>query len=44
MKLLFPTILIILDLGAAAVYGYYGDWRQTLYWFSAAVLSACVVY
>jgi len=44
MKLLFPTILIILDLFASGVYLYYGDYRMAIYWFSASVLTASVTY
>ena len=42
--LIFPTILIVLDVFAAVVYGFYGDIRHTIYWISAAVLTACVTY
>jgi len=41
---LFPTILIILDILAAGVYCFEGDWRHAIYWFAAAVLSVTVVY
>lgn len=42
--ILFPTILIILDLLASIVYLSHGDLRHFLYWFAAAVLTACVTY
>jgi hypothetical protein len=38
----FPTLLIILDICAAA--GYLGDWRKVTYWLAAAVLTAVVTY
>jgi hypothetical protein len=38
----FPTLLIILDLGAAFIYVLDGDWRRTIYWFAAAVLTPTV--
>ena len=41
---IFPTILIVLDLGAAVVYGLDGDLRKCVYWISAGVLSICVTY
>lgn len=41
---LFPVILIVLDLCAAGVYGYYGNMRMVVYWVSAAVLTASVTY
>lgn len=42
----FPTMLIVLDLFAAAGYAWHdlGDWRKIIYWISAAVLTACVTY
>jgi energy-converting hydrogenase Eha subunit A len=40
----FPTPLIALDLGAAAVYFYGLNYRMAIYWVSAAVLTACVTY
>lgn len=43
---LFPTILIGLDILAAAGYAWQdvSDWRKIIYWISAAVLTACVTY
>lgn len=41
---LFPTILIILDLCAGAVYWYYGNVRMVVYWVAAAVLTASVTF
>lgn len=40
----FPAILIVLDLGAAAVYAWDGDWRRAIYWLAAATLTACVTW
>lgn len=42
--LIFPTILIILDLFAAMVYAHDFNIRLTIYWFAAAILTACVTY
>lgn len=39
-----PVLLIVLDLAAAAVYGWSGDWRHCIYWASAAVLTASVTF
>ncbi len=44
ITLLFPAVLIVLDLAAAVVYGWYGDWRHGIYWTAAAVLTLCVVW
>ena len=41
---LFPTALIVLDICAAVVWWYHGDYRRTIYWLSAAVLTASVTY
>jgi len=41
---IFPTILIVLDLCAALVYLYQGDYRRAIYWTAAAVLTTTVTY
>lgn len=41
---LFPTILMILDVLAAIVWATNGDLRKTIYWLSAAILTAAVTY
>ena len=43
-ELIFPLILILLDLCAAAVYGFSGDWRKVIYWLAAAVFNAAVTF
>lgn len=40
----FPTVLIVLDLAAAVAYAFAGDYRRTVYWTAAAVLTASVTY
>jgi hypothetical protein len=40
----FPSILIALDVGAAAVYAAHGDVRRFIYWISAATLTATVTF
>jgi hypothetical protein len=40
----FPTILIVLSIGAGIVYLTKGDVRHAGYWFSAAALNAFVTY
>lgn len=42
--LVLPTILIIIDIAAAAVYLGHGDWRKTIYWFAAAALTTTVTF
>ena len=43
-KLIFPTILVVLDIGASIVYFAQGDIRHGVYWLSASVLTASVTY
>lgn len=43
-KQIFPATLIALDLGASLVYATGLDWRRSIYWFAAAVLTACVTF
>jgi hypothetical protein len=42
----FPTLLIILDICAAAGYGLQGwhEWRKIFYWLFAAGLTYCVTW
>lgn len=44
LALFFPSVLIVLDVAAAAVYMLDGDFRRTIYWLSAAVLTATVTF
>lgn len=41
---IFPTVLIALDVGAAIVYAVGGDLKRAVYWFAAATLTATVTY
>ncbi len=41
---IFPIILILLDIGAAVMYGAVRDWRMVIYWIAAAVLNAAVTF
>lgn len=41
---IFPLLLIILDLGAAVVYGLKHEAKMTVYWIAAAVLNAAVTF
>ena len=44
MTKLFPTILIILDVFASGAYASSGDWRKSVYWLAAAILTITVTY
>ena len=44
MQKVFPTLLIALDLCAAAAYMPGGDWRKVVYWLAAAVLTTVVTW
>jgi hypothetical protein len=41
---IFPLLLIIFDIGAAVVYLYQKDYKKTVYWIAAAVLSITVTF
>ena len=43
-KYIFPCTLIVLDLGAALVYGLHTDFKMMTYWIAAAVLNICVTF
>jgi hypothetical protein len=40
----FPSLLIVLDIGAAVMSASVGDWRRCVYWLAAAVLTATVTF
>ena len=40
----FPTVLIVLDVLAAIPFAAAGDWRGTLYWLAAALLTFTVTW
>lgn len=44
MAQVFPAILIVLDLGAAVVYAVEPNWRMTVYWLCAAILTTVVTF
>lgn len=41
---IFPALIIVIDVLAALVYLYHGDYRRAIYWTAAAVLTAAVTY
>ena len=41
---IFPAILMVLDLGAAAVYFYNGDKAKALYWVAASVITLSTLF
>lgn len=44
MRLIFPTILIALNVCASIVYAFDGDWRKAIFWSAAGVLNFVVTY
>lgn len=44
IKFIFPSILMLLDIGAGIVYLTQGDWKRCIYWIAAATLTACVTF
>jgi hypothetical protein len=43
-KIILPSILILIDIGAAIPYFISGDIKHGIYWLAAATLTACVTY
>ena len=43
-KYIFPSILIVLNFGAAVVCAGARDFKMALYWLAAAVLNICVTF
>jgi hypothetical protein len=41
---LLPTVLIIIDIAAAAGYVPAGEWRKIVYWIAAALLTYVVTF
>lgn len=42
--LIFPSIVILMSVGACGFYALDGDWRRTIYWAAASVLTATVTF
>ena len=40
----FPSILIALDVLAALIFLFQKDFRRSVYWFSAAILTVTVTF
>lgn len=41
---IFPILLMVLDIGAAIMCFFSGDWKKGIYWIAAAILSATVTF
>ena len=41
---ILPIVMILLDLGAAAVFAWHKEYKKAVYWVSAAVLNATVTF
>lgn len=41
---IFPLLLILLDVGAAAIYAAQKDYKKAVYWLAAAVLNVTVTF
>ena len=42
--MIFPLILIVLDVGAALMFAYHRDMRMAIYWLAAAVLTSSITF
>jgi len=40
----FPTVLIVISAASSIPYAWNGNWRMTLYWLCAAILTTVVTY
>ena len=43
-EIIFPLILIILDVLSAIPYAVSGDYKKSIYWIAAAILNICVTF
>jgi len=43
MKIL-PSLLILIDFAAGICYAFDGNWRKTIYWLAAGVLTITVTF
>ena len=41
---ILPTLLMVIDVLAAVVYVFDGDWRRVVYWLAAATLTGVVTW
>lgn len=41
---IFPTVLIVMNIGAAIICAVNRDYQKSIYWIAAAVLNACVTF
>jgi len=41
---ILPTILMLIDIGAAVMYMPTGDWRKVCYWLAASILTGVVTW
>jgi hypothetical protein len=44
MTKVFPAVLLVCNIGAAASYAMAGDWKRALYWFASSACVAAVTY
>lgn len=41
---ILPLVLILIDVGAGAVYAFNADPKRAVYWIAAATLTYCVTF
>lgn len=44
VELIFPVVIIMMFIGAGAVYGFKGDFPRMGYWFFAAGLNTSLIF
>ena len=42
--MIFPSVLMTLDIRAGLVHAWDGNWRKAIYWLAAATLTATVTF
>jgi hypothetical protein len=40
----FVGVMIVLQIGAVALYSWQGQWNQALYWFGALTINTAVLW
>lgn len=43
-EMILPIVLAVIDLGAAAVYGFKGDFARVFYWVSAGCITTSTLF
>jgi hypothetical protein len=39
-----PILMIVLDVAAAAIYGFNKDWKHMIYWLAGSIMIYCITF